>query len=80
MSEVLLFFLFVSLPAVLAPAEDAPELFCRALLAERDAPAMLRRALLAVRDAPAQSCLRFPALPRLRLRDSGLCSISLTRV
>ena len=80
MSEVLLFFLFVSLPAVPAPAEDAPELFRRALLAVRDAPAMLRRALLAVRDAPAQSCLRFPALPRLRLRDSGLCSISLTRV
>ena len=52
MSEVLLFFLFVSLPAVPAPAEDAPALFRRALLAVRDAPGLFRRALLAVRDAP----------------------------
>ena len=94
MSEVLLFFLFVSLPAIPAPAEDAPALFRRALLAVRDAPALIRCALLAVRDAPelfrcalptvrdapALSCLRFLAPPRMRLRDSGLCSISLTRV
>jgi len=55
MSEVLLFFLFVSLPAVPAPAEDAPALFGRALTSVRDAPAMLR--------------LCFLALPNLNVRE-----------
>ncbi len=43
MSEVLLFFLFVSLPAVPAPAEIAPGLSRRALPTVRDAPALSRQ-------------------------------------
>ena len=69
MSEVLLFFLFVSLPAVPAPAEDAPALFRRALTSVRMVSALFGRALTTVRMAPALSCRRFPALPNLNVRE-----------
>ena len=69
MSEVLLFFLFVSLPAVPAPAEDAPALFRRALTSVRMSSALFGRALTTVRMAPALSCRRFPALPNLNVRE-----------
>ena len=69
MSEVLLFFLFVSLPAVPAPAEDAPALFRRALTSVRMASALFGRALTSVRDAPAMLRLCFLALPNLNVRE-----------
>ena len=56
MSEVLLFFLFVSLPAVPAPAEDAPALFRRAVLAVRETLGLLDHAFWICKVAAAPRC------------------------